>query len=119
MFQLGTRNSKLDPIVPALVIEQPELMFVRPILKAFTVCVQEYAPAGRNHLSAHLAFDRSTERHIRKISVGDCCRFDFVLLDRESRGEILSRSFNRFFSTESHLNQESLRDISLTLETSP
>lgn len=87
-------------------------MFVGAILKALTVGAQAYAPAGRDHLAAHLRCASRPQRHVGKISVLDRLLLDPGCADTKPLGQVLSRARNRIFFSESHFWSGALRILS-------
>ena len=83
-----------NSIIPAVEIHQAQLfpsgaIFIRSILRAKT-----NAPAGRNHLCAHLVFNRSAKRGVGKINLLDRFLCNFFFVQTEPLRQIATRSKN-------------------------
>jgi hypothetical protein len=74
-------SSKLDPVVLTLELIKPHLVLVGAVFVILAVCAEADAPAGRDHLAAHLAVFRGAERHVRKVVVFHRLLFDGARVD--------------------------------------
>jgi len=88
-----------NSIMLAVEIHQAQLppagaIFIRSILRA-----KPNAPAGRNHLCAHLVFNRRAERSVGEINLLDRLFGDAIFAYAEPLREIATRSKNYLLFT--------------------
>jgi hypothetical protein len=79
----------LDPVILALKLVSPDLIFVGAVFVGFSFGVERDTPAARHHLSAHFAVFGGAQRHVGKVRLFHCFLFDTAGIDLEPFSEVI------------------------------